>query len=82
MKKLTKAESAAIPQRPNTRSTLVRVYIQAMQPGDIIMIEKHEWTWKRHNPGYICNQLRKQKRWKFTCNKILDGSGWVVERLK
>jgi hypothetical protein len=82
MKKLTKEEALRIPVKPHVRHNIVRAYLLNMQPGDIILIERHEWKWKRHSPSVMTNEIAKRKRWKFTCNTAMDGTGWVIERLK
>jgi len=82
MKKLTKEELQKMELKPTQRQTLARTYILRMQPGDIILIERHEWTWKKHKPSVIANEIAKRKRWKLTCNELTDGTGWVIERLK
>jgi hypothetical protein len=82
MKKITKEELQKMELKPTKRQTLARTYILRMQPGDIILIERHEWTWKKHKPSVIANEIAKRKRWKLTCNELTDGTGWVIERLK
>jgi hypothetical protein len=82
MKKLTKEEAQRIPRKPVGRNTLVRTYLLNMQPGDIIFLERHEWTWQSHQPSYICHEVARTKRWRFTCEQALDKSGWVIERVK
>jgi hypothetical protein len=82
MKRLTKEEALRIPKKPVGRATLLRTYLLNMQPGDIIFLEPHEWRWKTHPPSYICRELERTNRWKFTCDRALDKSGWVIERVK
>jgi len=81
MKKITAEEAAAIDKKPIGRTSVVRAVMVNMKPGDFIFIERADWKWKDKPPSAICRKLEKSSTMKFKCDKALDGSGWVVERL-
>ena len=44
MKKLTREEAAQIKTKPNGRVSRTRLYLMMMQPGEIILLERLDWT--------------------------------------
>ena len=82
MKKLTREEAQNISTRPAGRSSLARTYILCMKVGDIILLERKDWKQKFRKPSTFCRILEKQTNRKWKCDTALDGTGWVIERLK
>lgn len=82
MKKLTESEAQAIITKPPGRVSYIRAMLLDMKPGDIFLIEKKEWNWKKKTPTAMCRRLEQRTALKFDCRRALDGSGWVVKRLK
>lgn len=82
MKKLTKEEAKLLPKGPTGYYSPIRAYLLAMEPGEIILLEKKDWTRKTQTPFTYCNWLSKRtgKGWK--CERLIDKSGWVIERVK
>lgn len=80
MKKITKEEKEKMLVQGRGRSSPVMSMLQAMKVGEILFVEKNDWKWQR-GPGTICKRLEKNYGLKFKCNKVLDGSGWVIERM-
>ncbi len=81
MKKLTREEADAIPVFPHGKKTWLRATLLNMQPGEIILIERKEWTWKNQPLSTYCRRLEKLSNVKFDCKEAVDGSGWVVKRV-
>jgi hypothetical protein len=82
MKKLTKEEAQHIRTRPTGRSSPARTYILSMEVGDIILLEKKDWNQKYRQPSTFCRILERKTNRQWKCEAALDGSGWVIERLK
>lgn len=82
MKKLTKEEAKSINKRPAGRSSLARVYLLNMEVGDIILLETKDWTWKSRQPSTFCRRLARETSRDWKCETAMDGSGWVIERIK
>ena len=63
------------------RGNQARKIFMAMKVGDIIHLEPEDWKRASQVPRtYLLQLSRKTKRtWK--CMTLLDGSGWVVERI-
>lgn len=79
MKKISEEEARKIKTVPNGKATLLRVALLSMSVGEILLIEAHEWKWKKQPLSTYCRRLEKQKKVKFNCGKVVDGSGWVVK---
>lgn len=82
MRKLTEEEAEKIPSRDVGKTSLARSYLMNMNVGDIIFLEKHEWKHKKNQPTELIRQLRVRKKLDFSCRISLDGSGWIIQRLK
>jgi len=81
MKKLTKEEAEKIPVQGKGRSSAVSSALQAMKVGEIVLLARMEWSWKR-GPSIICKRLEKKMGLVFTCKRVMDGSGWIIKRIK
>jgi hypothetical protein len=53
-----------------------------MQVGDVIILEPQDWTQKYRKPSTYCLELGRKTGLGWTCMTALDGSGWVIERVK
>lgn len=82
MKKLSKEQAKNIPTRPPGRNSMVRIYLMNMEVGDIILLEKKDWKQKKRQPSTYCRELERRTGRAWKCETALDGSGWVIERLK
>lgn len=82
MKKLSKEEARSIKTRPAGRSSMARIYLLNMEVGDIILLETKDWKWKSRKPSTYCRRLERDTGRQWKCETALDGSGWVVERIK
>lgn len=78
MKKLTKEDAAKLLLRKGTSSP-VRTAVVQMQVGEILLIEKADWS-QRNGPGQMCSRITKRTGQEYKLNAVADGSGWVVER--
>ena len=82
MKKLSKEEAANIQTKPAGRSSMARTYLLGMEVGDIILLERKDWKQKKRKPSTYCRELERSTGRQWKCDTALDGSGWVIERLK
>ena len=82
MKMITKEEAKAIITKPVGRVTRLRALLLAMEPGNFLLVERADWKWKKKTPSVMCRRLEYRSTLKYDCKRALDGSGWVIERLK
>lgn len=82
MRPLTREEAAQIRTKPDGRASYVRVILLAMNVGEIILLEPKDWTQRTQVPKTYCRQLGNATGREWTCKKAIDGSGWVIERVK
>ena len=82
MRPITREDAQKIKVRPNGRMNYVRGILMNMKPGELIFLEKADWTQKYRKPNTYCLQLGRKTGCKWTVLMALDGSGWVIERLK
>ena len=80
MKKITKEEAEKMLLQGKGRSSPVMSMLQAMKVGEILFVESKEWKWQR-GPGTMCKRLEQKYGLFFKCAKVVDGSGWVIERI-
>jgi hypothetical protein len=82
MKKLTDEEAAVIPSKQIGKKSLARIYLMNLEVGDIIRLDKSEWKQKKNPPSELIRRMRKTENRDFTCETILDGTGWIIKRIK
>ena len=82
MRKLTEDEAAAIPSRPRGRYSKARMIMMSMKVGDIILLEPSEWPQRRNGPHHMIRRIRMQGKLDWTCEQAMDGSGWIIKRIK
>jgi hypothetical protein len=80
MRKLTREEADKLMLRKGS-SSAVRTAVLHLQPGEILMIEKHDWK-QKNGPGQMCSRITKSTGMIFTVSALASGEGWVVERVK
>ena len=80
MKKITKEEAEQLEYRIGT-STVVRTAVMHMQPGELLLIERKDWT-QRNGPGQMLKRISDKTQWKFVLKALANGSGWIVERIE
>jgi len=82
MRTLTKEEALMIKVRPEGRTTYARGILMNMRVGEMILLEPKDWTQKHRKPRTYCLQLGRLTGRAWKCATALDGSGWVIERVK
>ena len=80
MKKITKEEAAKL-QRKLGSSTLVRTEVTFMKVGEILVIERKDWTQKK-GPGQMIQRVTEKTKQKYMLKTLADESGWLVERIE
>jgi len=81
MKQITKEEAEQIKVRPHGRASYARGILLNMKVGDIIILEKKDWNQKSQQPGTYCLKLGRDVKRQWKCETIMDGSGWLIERV-
>lgn len=80
MKIIPKEEfTGPLPGKPGKDSPLRAMLLQ-LRPGDVLEIEKSEWT-KAKPPYHIIAHLKKKLKRTFEYCRKLDGNGWMFRRL-
>jgi hypothetical protein len=64
-----------------SNSTFVRTMIMNLEPGEILLIERKDWR-QKNGPGMMCGVITRKYGRKFKVDTLVDGSGWLVERLE
>ena len=84
MKKLTKEEAELIPTRGKGHSSNFRLALLALQPGEYLFLRSSEWRWKSKSAFAVPAEIKRTThgRIRFDCQKALDGSGWLIKRVK
>jgi hypothetical protein len=82
MKKLTEDEANQYFTKSMGKMSRARVILSAMNVGDIVLLDHHDWTQKRNGPDFLIRRMRPTCKMDFTCEKIVDGSGWIIRRIK
>jgi len=82
MKKLSKEEALSIDQVASGRGSFAYRVLMNMAVGEFILLERKDWTWKKMVPSTYCLRLGRKKNREWRCNRAVDGSGWVIERVK
>ena len=82
MRKLTEEQVQNIPSKPMGKHGLARALLLKMKLGDYILLERKEWFQKKKSPVDLIRRMRKSKGMDFSCETALDGSGWIIKRLK
>jgi len=82
MKRITKAEADQMVKRPDGRLTYARGLLITMKVGEVILLERKDWTRKWQVPSTFCKWLGRETTGAWKCETLMDGTGWVIERLK
>ena len=82
MRKLTEEDVNNIAAKPSGKISIARSHLISMKIGDIILLEKSEWNNKSNSPTELIRRMRKEDKMDFSCHTALDGSGWIIRRLK
>jgi hypothetical protein len=80
VKRLTKKEAEKLQTMRMGFRSRVRAELEGMEVGEIRLLTKEEWTRPTQPPYHMLRQIEKALRRRYTCGRLLDGSGWVVER--
>ncbi len=80
MRKITDEEYKTLRTRPISKKHPVRAWIERMEAGDKLKIERSEFTWLKRSPAYFTNEVRKKTGNIFRVERLMDGTGWVVIR--
>lgn len=82
MKTLTEEQANSIPSKSIGKLSIARVHLTNMNVGDIIQLDKSEWHRKEKSPIGLLRQLKIEEKKHYMLKTILDGSGWIIKRIK
>lgn len=82
MKSLTKEEAQKLKKKPDGKSSYARGVLLNMNKGDIILMEPKDWKRKHMTPKTYCLQLGRKTKREWKCEELMDGTGWVIERIR
>jgi len=81
MKKITAEEAGKLLLKLDGRGMYVRAGLFSLKPGEYLVIERKDWTWKTQTPKTYVRKFQKKYSMKFDCKHIADGSGWLIKRI-
>ena len=81
MKHLTREEAAQLETRPNGRLSWARGFLFGMKVGDIVLVERKDWKQNRV-PSTVIKRMTGKEGREWTVKTLLDGSGWIIERVR
>jgi hypothetical protein len=79
---ISKEEAEGMELMPFGRKHPVRILIEALKPGELLIIDRADFVWKGKTPGIICRAVSKITRAKFKVLNQRYRKGWVVMRLE
>ena len=82
MRKLTEEEARNIPSKKTGKLSYARSLLMTMEIADIIQLESQDWKQRSNSPKELIRRMRKSTNRDYSCETILDGSGWIIRRLK
>ena len=82
MRKLTEDEARNIPSKKTGKQSYARVLLMKMEIGDIILLENKDWKQRSNAPTELIRRMRKPTMRDYSCETALNGSGWIIKRLK
>jgi hypothetical protein len=82
MKIISRKEAAKLKTTRSGNRSRVRAEVEAMEVGQILLLDKESWTRKTQAPNIMVRQIEGQLKRKYTCERVIDGSGWLIERLE
>jgi hypothetical protein len=82
MKKLTEEEAKKLHTRPASYRSGIRYALITLKPGEYLQLDNQDWKWKSHTPSTYCRRLERHSTLKYDCKRLIDGSGWLIKRLK
>ncbi len=81
MKRLTEQEAARLKTKPPGRISPIRAELMQLETGEFLLIEPKDWKGRNYSPSYICRRIEKKTNRKFKVKKVLNGGGWLVNRV-
>lgn len=80
--KITREQAERMRLQPFGKKHQVRIWIESLQPGELLQVSREDFNWRHRTPAYFCNEISKTKRWKFKVWKMYPFIGWVIERVE
>lgn len=82
MRRISKKEAEKLKTQVNGKRSRVRAEIESLEVGEIMLLERKDWTQPTHSPTRMVKQVETAMKRKYTCARLIDGTGWLIERLE
>ncbi|MCF8258136.1 MAG: hypothetical protein K9J06_11305 [Flavobacteriales bacterium] len=80
MRRISKKEAEKLKTQLGGKRSRVRAEIESLEVGDIMLLERQDWTQATHTPTRMVQRVEIALKRKYTCGRLIDGTGWVIER--
>ena len=77
---MSKKEASQMKTSKNRYRSVVRAEIEAMEVGQVMLLERAEWTRKSQSPTTLVLDICRSTKRTYTCERLIDNSGWLIER--
>ena len=77
---INKEEAETLQLLPFGKKHSVRALIEQLKPGQMLHVDRTDFTWKRKTPNFFCRQISENSKARFKVYKAKGKTGWVVER--
>jgi hypothetical protein len=82
MRILTRKEAEKLKTKGPGRRSRVRAEIEALEVGVCLLLERSDWTQATRSPKTLVRDIEGKMGREYRCELLIDGSGWLVERLR
>ena len=72
---------AAMPKTKIGKKSVERAMIENMEKGECLKVDRSGWKIKRKGPEYLCRKVERASGKRFDVFRLLDKSGWIIERV-
>ncbi len=80
MEKISKEEANGLVLLSNGREIWLTAKLKELPIGEGITLKRTEWKAK-YPPTQVARKLEKKYNWKFRTGRLLDNSGWLLQRV-
>ena len=80
MKKLTAEEYEQLALGGRGRSGRIFNELLNLKKGEVLVVTKQDWGTRKHSPMRKARYIEKKYKRRFHSRRLLDGSGWAIQR--
>jgi len=81
MRIISKKEAAQMKTKLDGNRSRARAEVEALEVGQILFLDKESWNRKTQGPSVMVRQIETRLKREYTCAAVIDGSGWLIERV-